>query len=111
MPPAMATPTSLSVLVPVYNEEHLVATSLARLKVLEGSELLSRVQVIVVDDCSRDGTAAVLWRFEAEQGRAGPSKIEWIFLRHDENGGKGAAIRTALAHATCEISVIHDADL
>ncbi len=102
--------TSLSVLVPVYNEEHLVAASLARLDVLEKSPILSRVQVVVVDDCSRDGTPQVLERFQRErEGRA--SKIDWLFLRHEKNGGKGKAIQTALARAECELSVIHDADL
>ena len=120
--------TSLSVLVPVYNEEHLVATSLGRLEILETSPLLSRVQVVVVDDCSKDGTAEVLRKFIEEKGlakaslppagseggvpwRQPGSKIEWLFLRHDENSGKGKAIQTALARADCEISVIHDADL
>jgi glycosyltransferase involved in cell wall biosynthesis len=103
--------TSLSVLVPVYDEEHLVAASLERLLVLEASPFLSRVQVIVVDDCSRDGTPAVLQRFQAERAARPSSKMEWIFLRHATNGGKGKAIQTALAKATCEISVIHDADL
>ncbi len=129
--------TSLSVLVPVYNEEHLVAASLQRLDALEASPYLSRAQIVVVDDCSSDGTAEVLQRFVAERGlRPAPSKItslregdggsarpapvvherpgsklEWLFLRHARNGGKGAAIRTAVAHADGEISVIHDADL
>jgi glycosyltransferase involved in cell wall biosynthesis/phospholipid N-methyltransferase len=103
--------TTLSVLVPVYNEQHLVAASLERLLVLETSPHLSRIQVVVVDDCSRDRTAEVLaacrQRFEARPD----SKIAWKFLRHQANGGKGAAIRTALAQADCELSVIHDADL
>jgi glycosyltransferase involved in cell wall biosynthesis len=102
--------TSLSVLVPAYNEQHLVATSLARLEVLAQSPQLSRVQVVVVDDCSRDATPDVLRRFEAERAGKTP-KLEWVFLRHEKNGGKGKAIQTALARADCEISVIHDADL
>ena len=100
--------TSLSVLVPVYNEQHLVATSLARLEVLGTSPFLSRVQVIVVDDHSTDATPQVLRDFQS--GLAG-SKLEWTFLRQERNGGKGKAIRTALEQATCEITVIHDADL
>ncbi len=100
--------TSLSVLVPVYNEQYLVAESLGRLEVLVDSPHLERVEVIVVDDCSSDGTAAVLAEFAAS--RAG-SRVIWRFSRHERNGGKGAAIRTALAQATCELSVIHDADL
>ncbi len=119
--------TSLSVLVPAYDEEHLVAASLARLEILETSPLLSRAQVIVVDDGSSDGTGEALGRFIEEQGlrpvhpstTAGPgeplakpgSKIEWIFLRHEQNRGKGGAIQTALARADCDITVIHDADL
>ena len=124
-PPAM---TSLSVLVPVNNEQHLVSTSLARLEVLETSPHLERIQVVVVDDCSRDATAEVLKAFAAERGivwqengpiedgielraRGTHGRFEWIFLRHVLNGGKGAAIRTALARAEGAISVIHDADL
>jgi glycosyltransferase involved in cell wall biosynthesis len=102
---------SLSVLVPVYNEQHLVYASLERLKILGETPLLERVEVIVVDDCSRDGTPQVLERFREEQTRDSDSRIRWIFLRHEKNGGKGKAIRTALEQATCDITVIHDADL
>ena len=100
--------TSLSVLVPVYNEQYLVAESLGRLEVLAESPHLERVEVIVVDDCSSDATPRALEAFAAT--RAG-SRLAWRFLRHEANAGKGAAIRTALAQATCELSVIHDADL
>jgi glycosyltransferase involved in cell wall biosynthesis len=105
--------TSLSVLVPVYNEQYLVAESLRRLRVLETSPLLHRVQVIVVDDCSTDETPAVLSAFRAEEAErsAGPTAIEWTFERHGVNGGKGRALQTAIAQAECEITVIHDADL
>jgi len=51
--------TSLSVIVPVFNEEHLVEESLRRLLVLPESDLVERVQVVVVDDCSTDGTGEV----------------------------------------------------
>jgi glycosyltransferase involved in cell wall biosynthesis/phospholipid N-methyltransferase len=110
MRPSMTT-TSLSVLVPVFNEEHLVAASLQRLEVLESSPLLSRIQVVVVDDCSTDSTAQVLERFTSERSRSRGKKTEWVFLRHEQNAGKGAAVRTALARADAEITVVHDADL
>ena len=101
--------TSLSVLVPVYNEQYLVAASLKRLEVLEQSPHLDRIEVIVVDDCSKDDTPRVLEQFR--QGLPKGGKISWTFLRHDKNGGKGKAIQTALAKATCALTVFHDADL
>lgn len=104
--------TSLSVLVPVYNEQAFVESSLRRLAVLAASSALQHIQVIVVDDCSTDQTPAVLSDFQAQRdGLPGAPKFEWSFYRHERNQGKGAAIRTALAHAHCELSVIHDADL
>jgi glycosyltransferase involved in cell wall biosynthesis len=103
--------TSLSVLVPVYNEQHLVAASLERLLVLESSPLLERIQVVVVDDCSRDRTPEILRECEARLTARPGSRIAWKFLRHERNGGKGAAIRTALDQAQGAITVIHDADL
>ncbi len=103
--------TSLSVLVPVYNEQHLVAASLERLWVLASSPDLARVEVIVVDDCSTDRTPGVLEAFAAKQAAQPQDIISWRFLRHERNGGKGRAVQTALEAATCEICVIHDADL
>jgi glycosyltransferase involved in cell wall biosynthesis len=100
---------SLSILVPVYNERHLVADSLHRLEVLDKDQSLSRIEVIVVDDGSVDGTREVLDEFAAS--RRDTERFSWKFLRHEENAGKGSAIRTALEHATGEISIIHDADL
>src|SRR5437870_2342082 len=101
--------TSLSVLVPVYNEQYLVSASLERLKILETSPHLDRIEIIVVDDCSTDDTPRALETFKAAVPAGG--KMQWTFLRHQKNGGKGKAIQTALEHATCAITVIHDADL
>jgi len=86
-----------------------VAESLARLEVLEKDQTLSRIEVIVVDDGSVDGTREVLDAFAASRGDS--ERFTWKFLRHEKNSGKGRAIRTALEHATCEISIIYDADL
>ncbi len=103
---------SLSVIVPAYNEEKLVEQSLERLLVLQEGELLERVQVVVVDDCSKDGTQAALQRF-AERHRSAATRIpfEWVFIRHERNQGKGGAIQTALRKVTGDISIVHDADL
>jgi SAM-dependent methyltransferase len=106
--PALASPrragsVSLSVLTPVYNERHLVAASLARVLALESASI-SRLELIVVDDCSTDGSWEVLRELASREPRL-------RLYRHDRNQGKGAAIRTALAHATCDICMVHDADL
>jgi glycosyltransferase involved in cell wall biosynthesis/phospholipid N-methyltransferase len=100
---------SLSVLVPVYNERYLVAESLRRLETLAQDEKLRAVEIIVVDDGSSDGTREVLADFAASHRSAG--KLTWRFLRHPRNLGKGNAVRTALAEASGDACIIHDADL
>ena len=105
------TSTSLSVIVPAYNEQFLIETSLARLEVLAESPLLRNIKVIVVDDGSSDARPTPL-RVSAKrrESRSAP-KFSWLFVRHEKNSGKGAAIRTGLSHVDTELVVIHDADL
>jgi len=107
----MTASTTLSVLVPVFNEGYLVRASLERLKSLDQSPLLERVQVIVVDDGSTDQTATALSEFQYSLVEVPRGKLEWQFLRHKTNQGKAAAIHTALSQASGELTVIHDADL
>jgi glycosyltransferase involved in cell wall biosynthesis len=91
----------LSVLVPVYNEQATIGEILRRIRAvkLEGIER----EIIVVDDCSTDGTAEVL-RQEAQYE-------DTLVFTHQHNQGKGAAVRTALQHASGDILLIQDADL
>jgi glycosyltransferase involved in cell wall biosynthesis len=103
--------TTLSVIVPAYNEQFLIEASLARLEVLGESPLLEQINVIVVDDGSSDGTADAIARFRESHDLPSESKLSWLWLRHEKNSGKGAAIRTGLAHVDTELVVIHDADL
>ena len=104
--------TTLSVIVPVYNEQFLVEASLARLRVLGDTALLESLKIIVVDDGSSDATPEALDRFRAWLESLEPDpKISWVWVCHKKNSGKGAAIRTGLAHVDTELVVIHDADL
>jgi len=93
----------LSILIPVYNEEEFLATLLTR--VLEAPLPAMDRELIVVDDGSTDGSSEVAQEFAAKY----PGQIRLV--RHEQNQGKGAAIRTALAQATGEFCVIQDSDL
>lgn len=88
----------LSVVMPVYNEERSVAqviqTVLAQRPVQE---------LIIVDDCSSDGTWRVLQGLERDDKRL-------RLIRHEKNQGKGAALRTGFRHATAPVSIVQDAD-
>jgi len=93
----------VSVLIPVYNERFLVAASIRRVLAVRDPSI-RELEVIVVDDGSTDGTRDVLRALAREQPAL-------RYIEHERNQGKGAALRTALAHATGDVCVPHDADL
>ena len=91
--------TTLSVLIPVYNERNTIDLIL---DAVHATPL--KKQIIVVDDCSTDGSDEILLKLK-EQGR-----IDVLF-RQPVNQGKGAAIRKAMSLSTGDIVIVQDADL
>lgn len=97
---------TLSIIVPVYNEERTVVRVLDALAALRISDW--RFEIIVVDDGSRDDTGEKIasWVHEASERERGVHMV-----RHSDNRGKGAAIRSGLGYATGDAVLIQDADL
>jgi len=93
----------LSILIPVYNERTVLEASLERVLAAPLPENMER-ELILVDDCSTDGTWDILQRVCA-------GHPEMQLFRHAKNQGKGAAIRTALGYANGDFCLVQDADL
>ena len=89
----------LSVVVPAYNEAKTIASVLERVLAQP-----SVMEVIVVDDCSSDGTWELLQTLAASNPKIRAT-------RHPRNEGKGAALRTGISLATAPFLIIQDADL
>jgi len=89
----------LSVVIPVYNEHRTIHQILNRVRAVPINK-----QIIVVDDCSQDGTREIL----RELAERGPG-LTVVF--HEVNQGKGAALRTGFRHATGDLVIVQDADL
>ncbi len=101
---------TLSVIVPVYNEEATVDRLLDRVAQAPLPEAIDRLEIVAVDDRSTDGTWALLeaWR---PASRADGRPVEIALHRHDRNRGKGAGLRTGFGAATGDVLLIQDADL
>ncbi|MGH2458513.1 MAG: glycosyltransferase family 2 protein [Chloroflexota bacterium] len=87
----------LSVIIPVFNEKETIVEIVEHVKAV-----CLEKEIIVVDDCSVDGSREIL------QHLTDPAVAVYF---HERNQGKGAAVRTGLAHATGDYVIIQDADL
>jgi len=91
----------LSIIIPLFNEKETVIELINRVKSAPLPEGMQR-EIIIVDDGSTDGGVS-----EKEK----ETFPDIIFLKHERNRGKGAAIRTALQKVSGDIAIIQDADL
>jgi glycosyltransferase involved in cell wall biosynthesis len=89
----------LSLLVPVFNESRTLEKAIRRLRAVP-----LNTEVICVDDGSTDGSREILSHLH-------DAALIDVLIMHETNQGKGAAIQTAIAHATGDVMVIQDADL
>lgn len=96
---------TLSIVIPCYNEErtvHLILNKILNVKLR--NEI--KKEIIIVDDCSKDNTVAVIKRYFEKQ-----PEVQYQLFKHEINKGKGAAIRTGIENATGDYIIIQDADL
>ena len=95
----------LSVVIPAYNEAatiHLILDKVLKVELISKLEL----EIIIVDDCSKDGTIEVIQKYITQ------TQTNVISLyRHEKNQGKGAALHTGISMATGNYVIIQDADL
>ncbi|MGH7787986.1 MAG: glycosyltransferase [Candidatus Binatia bacterium] len=94
---------TLSVIVPVFNERLTLRTVIERVR-----QVPIRKEIVIVDDCSTDGTADVVRELVAA-GDDELNRVRAIF--HAQNAGKGAAIRSAIPTISGDLALIQDADL
>ena len=93
---------TLSIVVPAYNEERSLARCIDRVLAIENGDL--QLEILIVNDASRDGTARV-----AEDIAARHPQVR--VLHHEKNQGKGAALHTGFRHASGDYVAVQDADL
>lgn len=91
---------TLSIVIPAYNEERFIGTLLEKIRGVDLAPLGIDKQIIVVDDCSRDGTPDIVAGFP-----------DVVLKRMERNAGKGSAVRAGIAAATGDYVIIQDADL
>lgn len=95
----------LSIVVPAYNEAktiHLILDKIKNVTLINGLQK----EIVIVNDCSKDDTEESILKY-----RASNAEMEILYLKHEVNRGKGAALSTGIKHSTGNYVIIQDADL
>lgn len=100
--PLLTRPVKLSIVIPCYNEKDTIEACLERVMKIRDEKL--DLEVIVVDDCSTDGSIEIV-------GRVAAHYPDIKVVRHVKNMGKGSALQTGFNLATGEFVAVQDADL
>ena len=93
---------SVSIIIPCYNEKETIEKVFFKVK----SSYIHNKEIIIVDDFSNDGSVEIINKISKDNSE---SKLKTIF--HKKNEGKGAAIKSGLKVATCDLVLIQDSDL
>jgi glycosyltransferase involved in cell wall biosynthesis len=103
--PALVKFDKLSIIIPVYNEARTIEQVLDLLRQVHLVQAIEK-EIILVDDCSADGSAAVIRAYAQSYPELGLR-----LLQHTVNQGKGAALHTGIREATGDYVIVQDADL
>jgi glycosyltransferase involved in cell wall biosynthesis len=95
----------LSIIIPVFNEGKTVHLILDKIKNVSLPQNIQK-EIIIVNDCSTDDTSQAIKNYIAQN-----LEFPILFLEHQKNQGKGAALHTGIARASGEFTIIQDADL
>jgi glycosyltransferase involved in cell wall biosynthesis len=95
----------LSIVIPAYNEGSTIHFILDKVRAVNLPENIQK-QVIIVNDCSSDNTEESIQKYMTQYPETGI-----VYIKHEKNAGKGAALHTGIKHASGDFIIIQDADL
>jgi len=103
--PEMSDISTLSIVIPAYNEGPTIHHILNRIKDVRLNNGIQK-EIIIVNDCSRDNTEQSILKYQSEN-----PELNIQYYKHEVNKGKGAALHTGISKAKGEFLIIQDADL
>ena len=96
---------TLSILIPVYNEEKTILSIINKVVSFKLIENISK-EIIVINDCSADNTEEIILSYKKSN-----LEVDLKYFKHEKNSGKGSAIHTGIKNATGDFVIVQDADL